>query len=50
MDPVVIGRSVFSATNDTISGIVGYIQDVLCGILDAVLDIIKGTSPNPQIA
>lgn len=46
MDPVVIGRSVFSVTNDTISGIVGYIQDVLCGVLDTVLDVIKGASPN----
>lgn len=46
MDPVVIGRNVFSVTNDTISGIVGYIQDVFCGVLDTVLDIIKGTCPN----
>lgn len=43
MDPVVIGRNVFSVTNDTVSGIVGYIQDVLCTILDCILDIIKGT-------
>lgn len=43
-DPVVIGRDVFSAANDTVSGIVGYIQDVLCAILDKILDIIKGTS------
>lgn len=43
MDPVVIGRDVFSVTNDTVSGIVGYIQDVLCAILDKILDITKGT-------
>lgn len=43
MDPVLIGRDVFRVTNDTVSGIVGYIQDVLCAILDKILDIIKGT-------
>lgn len=43
MDPVVIGRHIFSVTNDTVSGIVGYIQDVLCAVLDGVLDITKGT-------
>lgn len=42
MDPVVIGRNVFSISNDSVSGIVGYVQDVLCAILDWVLDIIKG--------
>lgn len=43
MDPVVVGRGAFSVTNDTLSGIVGYIQDVLCAILDKILDITKGT-------
>lgn len=42
MDPVVIGRDVFSATNDTVSGIVGYIQDVFSAIIDKILEIIKG--------
>lgn len=42
VDPVVIGRDVFSATNDTVSGIVGYIQDVLSAIIDEILEIIKG--------
>lgn len=42
MDPVVIGRDVFSATNDTVSGIVGYIQDMLSAIIDKILEIIKG--------
>lgn len=43
MDPVLMGRDVFRVTNDTVSGIVGYIQDVLSAILDKILDIIKGT-------
>lgn len=42
MDPVVVGRNVFSLTNDTVSRLVGYIQDVLCAIVDSVLDLTKG--------
>ena len=43
MDPVVVGRNVFGAANDSVSGVMGYIQDVLCGIVDSILDIVKGT-------
>lgn len=42
MDPVVIGRNIFHVTNDTVSGIFGYIQDVLCAIVDMILDVFKG--------
>lgn len=42
MDPVVIGRSVFRVTNDLACGVVGYIQDVLCAVLDNLLDVVKG--------
>lgn len=42
MDPVVIGRNVFKVTNETVGGAVGYIQDVLCAIIDTVLDTVKG--------
>lgn len=45
IDPVVIGRNVFSVTNDFVSGVAGYIQDVLCAILDVILDTIKGRVP-----
>lgn len=44
IDPVVIGRNVFSVINDFVSGITGYIQDMLCSILDVTLDILKGSS------
>jgi len=44
MDPVVVGRHVFSVTNDTVSGVVGDIRDALCAVVDIVLDITKGTS------
>lgn len=43
IDPVVIGRGVFSVTNELMCGVVGYIQDVLCAILDTILDVVKGT-------
>lgn len=43
MDPVVVGRDVFSVINDTVNGIVGFIQDVFCAIVDKILDITKGT-------
>lgn len=42
IDPVVIGRNVFSVTNDFVSGIAGYIQDVLCAIMDVILDTVQG--------
>lgn len=43
IDPVVIGRNVFSVTNDFVSGIAGYIQDVLCAVMDVILDAVQGT-------
>lgn len=43
MDPVVIGRGVFSTANDTISGIAGKIQEMLCAVVDTILEVIKGT-------
>lgn len=42
IDPVVIGRNVYSVTNDFVNGIAGYIQDVLCAMLDVILDAFKG--------
>lgn len=42
IDPVVVGRGVFSVTNELMCGAVGYIQDVLCAILDTILDVVKG--------
>ncbi|TNN24961.1 hypothetical protein EYF80_064913 [Liparis tanakae] len=44
MDPVVVGRHVFSVVNDTVSGAVGDIRDALCAVVDIVLDVTKGTS------
>lgn len=43
IDPVVIGRNAFSVTNDFVSGLFGYIQGVLCAVLDVILDTLKGT-------
>ena len=43
IDPVVIGRDVFSVINELMCEVGGYIQDVLCAILDAILDVVKGT-------
>lgn len=43
IDPVVIGRNVFHVTNDFVSGIVGYVQSVLCAIIDVILDTAQGT-------
>lgn len=43
IDPVVIGRNVFSVIDNFVSGITGYIQNVLCAILDVTLDTLKGT-------
>lgn len=42
IDPVVIGRGVFNVTNELVCGVVGYIQDVLCAVLDTILDVVKG--------
>lgn len=42
VDPVVIGRDVFSVTNEFINGVTGYIQGVLCAVLDTILDVVKG--------
>lgn len=46
MDPVVIGRSVFGTANDTISGIAGHIQEMLCAVIDTILEVIKGITFN----
>lgn len=43
IDPVVIGRNVFSVTNDFVGGIAEYIQGVLCTVIDAILDTYHGT-------
>lgn len=42
IDPVVIGRSVFSVANEFTCGVVGYVRDVFCAILDTILDVVKG--------
>lgn len=42
IDPVVIGRNVFSVTNDFASGIAEYIQGVLCTVIDVILDTYHG--------
>lgn len=42
VDPVVIGRSVFNTTNEFMCGVVGYVRDVLCAILDTILAFVKG--------
>lgn len=42
IDPVVIGRRVFTVTNELVGGVVGSIQDVICSIIDTVLDLVKG--------
>lgn len=42
IDPVVLGRTFFNTINDAVGGIMGYIQDLLCTILDTVLGISKG--------
>lgn len=44
VDPVIIGRGVFNVTNNSICGVVGYIQGTLCVLLDAILDILQGMS------
>lgn len=47
IDPVVIGRNAFSVTNDFVSGIAVYIQDVLCAVLDVTVDSLQGRVPPP---
>lgn len=42
IDPVVIGRSAFNAANEFACGIAACIQDVLCGVLDNILEVVKG--------
>lgn len=46
IDPVVIGRNAFSVTNDFVSGVAAYIQDVFCAILDVTLDSLQGKVPS----
>lgn len=43
IDPVVIGRNVFSVTNDFVSGLAEYIQGVLSTVIDVILDTYQGT-------
>lgn len=43
IDPVVIGRNIFSVTNDFVSGIAEYIQGVLSTVIDVILDTYQGT-------
>ena len=43
IDPVVVGRDVFSVTMGFVDGLVGYIQDMLCTVLDTVLETAKGS-------
>ncbi|XP_036006752.1 uncharacterized protein LOC105939031 [Fundulus heteroclitus] len=40
VDPVVIGRRAFHSTNDFMCGVVGSIRDMLCAIVDTVLDAV----------
>lgn len=42
IDPVVLGRGAFNAANEFACGIAGSIQDVLCAVLDNILDVVKG--------
>lgn len=42
-DPVVIGRNVFSVTNDFVRGIAEYIQGMLCTVIDVILATYHGT-------
>lgn len=39
---MVIGRGIFSVTNEFMCEVGGYIQDVLCAILDTILDVVEG--------
>lgn len=42
IDPVVIGRRVFTVTNELVGGVVGSIQDVICNVINTLLDLVKG--------
>lgn len=42
IDPVVIGRRVFTVTNELVGGVVAYVQDAICTVLNAVVDGVKG--------
>ena len=43
IDPVVVGRDFISVTMDFVDILVGYIQDMLCTVLDTVLETAKGS-------
>lgn len=42
IDPVVIGRRVFTVTNELVGGVVAYVQDAICTVINAVVDGVKG--------
>lgn len=42
IDPVVIGRRVFTVTNELVGGVVGSIQEVICSVINTVMDLVKG--------
>lgn len=42
IDPVIIGRGLFRVTNNFMSEVVGFIQTVLCLLVDSILDVVKG--------
>lgn len=42
IDPVVIGRQVFTVTNEFVGGVVAYVQDAICTVINAVVDGVKG--------
>ncbi|KAG7267267.1 hypothetical protein CRUP_014996, partial [Coryphaenoides rupestris] len=44
IDPVVVGRGAFAATNDLTNGVLNYIQGVLCAAVDKILDAGKGAA------
>eukprot|EP00066_Takifugu_rubripes_P028619 XP_011617885.1 PREDICTED: uncharacterized protein LOC101078822 [Takifugu rubripes] len=43
IDPVVIGRQVFTVTNELVGGVVAYVQDAICTVINAVMDGVKGS-------
>lgn len=45
IDPVVVGRNAFSVTNDFVSGVAAHIQDLLCAVLDVIMDSLQGSVP-----
>lgn len=42
IDPVVIGRRVFTVTNELVGGVVACVQDAICTVINAVVDGVKG--------